>query len=118
MRKKTNKKLGKVQKEEVVKVQIVEPEPVKIAPETFKRESVASKPILLPAEPAPEPIFSPNEPAMVGTDTGFKRPSIANLKMAYTKEQYKSLMKAYQKQNPEKYELKKGRLETKLKELK
>ena len=121
IKRKTTKKVGKVKavkKEKLLKVQIEQPE-VEIAPETYKKKPIEPvEPTLLPAEPSPEPVVNPNEPQMVGIDTGFKKPSITNVKPAYTKKQYEALIAAYKKQNPAKYKLKKSELDKKLKEKK
>ena len=112
------KKIKKtVKKQKVLKVQIEEPK-IEIAPDTYKQDPVSVEPVLLPSDPTPEPVFNPNEPEMVGIDTGFKRPSITDVRPAYTKKQYEALMDAYKKENPAKYEAKKSELEAKLAKLK
>lgn len=119
------KKIKKtVKKQKVLKVQIEEPK-IEIAPDTYKQDPVSVEPVLLPSDPTPEPVFNPNEPEMVGIDTGFKRPSITNTKPAYTKKQFKVLIENWLKENeslkesnPAKYEAKKSELETKLAKIK
>lgn len=124
---KTKKAVKKTSKK-VLKVQIEEPV-VEIAPETYKKDPTEQpEPTLLPSDPTPEPVVNPNDPKMEGIDTGFKRPSITNVKPAYTYEQYKELVKGYKEQseerlkkNPsfrEKYDLKMSEMEAKLKALK
>ena len=111
-------KKTKVKKEKIVKVEMVLPK-IEIAPETYKQDPVEqpeSKP--LPVEKEKKPVINPNDPEMVGIDTGFKKPSITNVKSAFTAKQYKVLMENYDKENPAKYRAKKSELERKLKELK
>lgn len=57
------------------------------------------------------------EPKKVGTEAGYKNPSITDLRFAYTKKQYQKLIEAYKEQNPEKYKMKKEGLERKLNSL-
>ena len=116
----TKKKITKkaVKKEKVVKVQVEQPK-IEVAPETYKQDKAkieVSKE--LPKDPEKKPVINPTDPKLVGIDDGFKKPSITNLEPAYTYKQYKSLMEAYEKQNPKKYRLKKSELETKLRRLK
>ena len=113
---KTEKKEAK--KEKVVKVEMVLPK-VEVAPETYKQDPEEQpEPTLLPSDPTPKPAVNPNDPKIEGIDTGFKQPSITNVKTAYTYEQFKALMKGYKKQNPAKYKAKKSELVAKLRALK
>ena len=115
-KKKTTKKA--VKKEKVVKVQIEQPK-VEVAPETYKQDPAkVEKPVELPKDPEVKPVVNPNDPKIEGIDTGFKKPSIANTKFAYTKKQYQKLMDAYKEQNPDKYKLKEAELQAKLRRLK
>jgi len=109
--------IKKIKKTVKKTVKIVQPDPI-VAPDTYKQDPVSVEPVLLPSDPTPEPVFNPNEPEMVGIDTGFKRPSITDVRPAYTKKQYEALMDAYKKENPAKYEAKKSELEAKLAKLK
>ena len=107
----------KTKKEKVLKVQIEQPK-IEIAPETYKKQPVNPESKPLPVNPAPKVVVNPNNPKIEGIDTGFKKPSITNVKYAYTKEQYKTLIENYKKENPAKYELKKSELAAKLANIK
>ena len=113
MTEKTKKKPA-AKKEKVLKVEIIAPE-IKIAPETYKKEPIKEEPALIPADPTPKPVVNPNNPKIEGIDTGFKRPSITNVKQVYTPKQYRALIEAYKIQNPAKYERKRSELEAKAK---
>ena len=115
-KKKINKKIkvGKAVKEEVLKVEIRQPE-FEIAPDTYKKEPIESEPMEIPKEIEPEPAINPNNPKTEGITEGHKTRSLIDLKPVYTKEQYKELIKDYAKRNPAKYEAKKSELERKMK---
>lgn len=121
MTKKTKKAVKVKGTKKILKVEIVQPE-IEIAPTTYKQDPAERpEPTLLPSEPTPESMVNPNDPKIVGIDTGFKRPSITNTKYTYTAKQYKELMENWlkensdlQEKNPAKYKAKKSELESKM----